>query len=53
MTTKHLGEAKPNDPFYTRGYTINVVPNPPAPKKPTAAPEPPAKPKRKKKPGKK
>ena len=31
MALKHLGKAKPNDPFFTRGYTINVVPNPPAP----------------------
>jgi hypothetical protein len=34
MAIKHLGKAKPNDPFFTRGYTINIVPNPPAPKKP-------------------
>jgi hypothetical protein len=52
MTVKHLGEAKPNDPLYTRGYTINLMSNVPQ-EKPAAAAEPPAKPKRKKKPGKK
>ena len=41
MAIKHLGKAKPNDPYFTRGYTINLVPNPPAPKK--TAPKKPAK----------
>jgi hypothetical protein len=51
MTVKHLGEAKPNSPFFTRGYTINLAPN--ATNKPAAETKPPAKPKRKNKPGKK
>jgi hypothetical protein len=45
MTVKLLGEAKPNDPVYVRGYTINVTPNPPASKKPAA--KKPAKPPKK------
>jgi hypothetical protein len=52
MTVKHLGKAKPDSPFFTRGYTINLMSNVPQ-EKPAAAPEPPDKPKRKKKPGKK
>jgi hypothetical protein len=51
MAIKFLGKAKPNDPFFTRGYTINLAPN--ATNKPPAETKPPAKPKRKKKPGKK
>jgi hypothetical protein len=51
MTVKHLGEAKPNDPLYTRGYTINLMSNVPK-ETPTAETKPPAKPERKKKPGK-
>jgi hypothetical protein len=47
MAIKHLGKAKPNDPFFTRGYTINLMSNVPQ-EKPAAAPEPPTKPKRKK-----
>ena len=39
MTTKLLGKAKPDSPFFTRGYTINLTPAP-APKK---APKKPAK----------
>ena len=52
MTVKFLGKAAPNSPFFTRGYTINLMSNVPQ-EKPAAAPEPPAKPKRKQKPGKK
>jgi len=44
MTVKHLGKAKPNSPFFTRGYTVNLAPN--AINKP-AAEKPPAKPERK------
>jgi hypothetical protein len=47
---KHtLVKDKPNSPFFTRGYTINLMSSVPQ-EKPAAAPEPPAKPERKKKP---
>jgi hypothetical protein len=36
LTIKLLGKAKPNSPFFTRGYTINLTPNPPK-EKPAAA----------------